>query len=89
MCWLSWNLGAATFWNPQGLSRPVIGFLYLHLYQSTRRNCLKNLTLQSDFHSYVSDCLFGYLLIAIQVTAWYISCKDVGEIVLENRFKSL
>ena len=25
MCRLSWNLGASTFWNPQGLSRPVQG----------------------------------------------------------------
>jgi len=23
MCWFSWNLGASTYWNPQGLSRPV------------------------------------------------------------------
>jgi hypothetical protein len=29
ICWLSWNLGASTFWNPQGLSRPVMGLLYL------------------------------------------------------------
>jgi len=29
MCRLSWNLGALTFWNPQGLSRPVMGLLYL------------------------------------------------------------
>jgi hypothetical protein len=28
MCWLSWNLGASTSWNPQGLSRPVMGLLY-------------------------------------------------------------
>jgi hypothetical protein len=26
---LSWNLGASTSWNPLGLSRPVIGLLYL------------------------------------------------------------
>jgi hypothetical protein len=26
MCRLSWNLGASTSWNPQGLSRPVMGF---------------------------------------------------------------
>jgi len=26
---LSWNLGASTSWNPQGLSRPVIGLLLL------------------------------------------------------------
>jgi len=29
MCWLSWNLGASTSWNPQGLSRIVMGLLYL------------------------------------------------------------
>jgi hypothetical protein len=29
MCWLSWNLGASTSWNPQGLSRRVIGLLYV------------------------------------------------------------
>jgi len=31
MCRLSWNLGASTSWNPQGLSRPVMGLLYLFL----------------------------------------------------------
>jgi len=29
MCRLSWILGASTSWNPQGLSRPVMGLLYL------------------------------------------------------------
>jgi len=29
VCRLSWNLGGATSWNPQGLSRPVMGLLYL------------------------------------------------------------
>jgi hypothetical protein len=28
MCRLSWNLGASTYWNPQGLSRPVRGLIY-------------------------------------------------------------
>jgi len=32
MCRLSWNLGASTSWNPQGLSRPVMGLLYFYLY---------------------------------------------------------
>ena len=32
MCRLSWNLGASTSWNPQGLFRPVMGLLYLYLY---------------------------------------------------------
>ena len=29
MCRLSWNLGASTSWNPQCLSKPVMGLLYL------------------------------------------------------------
>jgi hypothetical protein len=34
MCRLSWNLGASTSWNPQGMSRPVQGLLYLsNLYR--------------------------------------------------------
>jgi len=32
MCQLSSILEASTSWNPQGLSRPVMGLLYLHLY---------------------------------------------------------
>jgi len=31
---LSWNVGASTSWSPQGLSRPVMGLLYLYLYAS-------------------------------------------------------
>ena len=29
---LSWNLGTSTAWNPQGLSRPVLGLSYLYLF---------------------------------------------------------
>jgi len=29
MCRLPWNLGASNSWKPQGLSRPVMGLLYL------------------------------------------------------------
>ena len=30
---LSWNLGASTSWNPQGLSRPVMGLFYVYILQ--------------------------------------------------------
>jgi len=30
MCRLSWNLGASNSWNPQGLSRTVMGLLYFY-----------------------------------------------------------
>jgi hypothetical protein len=32
MCRLSYNLAASTSWNPQGLSRPVMGLLYLYSF---------------------------------------------------------
>jgi hypothetical protein len=31
MCRLSWNVGASTSWNPQGLSMPIMGLHYLYL----------------------------------------------------------
>jgi len=40
MCRLSWNLGAPTSWNPQGLSRPVMGLLYLYLYLYLSHLCI-------------------------------------------------
>jgi len=36
MCRLPLNMGTSTSWNPQGLSRPVMGLLYLYL------NCAYN-----------------------------------------------
>jgi len=36
MCRLSWNLGASTSWNPQGVSRPVMGLLYHYLLLRSR-----------------------------------------------------
>jgi hypothetical protein len=32
MCRLSRNLGASTSWNPVGLSRPVMGLLFLPFF---------------------------------------------------------
>jgi len=35
MCRLSWNLGTSTSWNPQGLSRLVMGVLFYNPNTST------------------------------------------------------
>jgi hypothetical protein len=35
MCRVFWNLGASTSWNPQGLSRPVMGLLCFYQSLST------------------------------------------------------
>jgi hypothetical protein len=50
MCRLSWNLGASTSWNPQGLSRPVMGLLYLYLYVMIKSS-LHRLYIQQLFMS--------------------------------------
>ena len=41
ICRLYWNLGASNSWNPQGLSRPLMGFLCLYnfLWVQRRHNC--------------------------------------------------
>ena len=42
MCRLSWNLGASTSWDPQGLSRSVMGLLYIYLISLTpSSSCLR------------------------------------------------
>ena len=50
MCRLSWNLRAWTSWNPQGLSRPVVGLVYLLSY-------MKNIRIMVVFE----NCLLGGL----------------------------
>ena len=44
MCRLSWILGAAASWNPQGLSRPVKGLLYIY----HRSNVYENIELFTE-----------------------------------------
>jgi len=36
MCRLLWNLGASTYWNPQSLSRPVVGLFSLYQEGASR-----------------------------------------------------
>jgi hypothetical protein len=65
MCRLSWNLGASTSWNPQGVSRPVMGLLYLlHLnyiwFSGDKSSPIFNLSLVCNWavgHPQASDAL--------------------------------
>jgi hypothetical protein len=55
-CRLSINLGASNSWNPKGLSRPVMGLLYLY--------CLrKNFTLPQG-----SQCTHNVALRCVRIT---------------------
>jgi len=72
MCWLSWNLGASTSWNPQGLSRSVMGVLYLFLSRAS-------LIQQSWFTVYLTCFLIlsSHLRIdlqnyLVQISDWYV-----------------
>jgi hypothetical protein len=51
MCWLSRNLGASTCWNPLGLSRAVMGLLYLF----TSRFLLHLLPCRTRIHRYIQN----------------------------------
>ena len=52
MCRLSWNLGASTCWNPQGLSRPCTGIalpLPLRIYFNIHVNFILHLLFSFSF----------------------------------------
>jgi len=56
---LSWNLGASTSRNPQGLSRPVGELLYLYLYLylcDLKKERNEALYLSSKYESHVMSC---------------------------------
>jgi hypothetical protein len=72
MCWLSWNLGASTSWNPQGLSRPIKGFLYLF----TTRTYSLILLYQCKFSS-ISACATPCAHISPTITVQYFSQQFV------------
>jgi hypothetical protein len=57
MCRLSWNLGAWTFCNYYGLSRPVMGLLYLYLTFAKENKYI------SGFVVYRIICLTNFILI--------------------------
>ena len=66
MCRLSWNLGASTFWNTQGLSRAVMELLYLlprymAVSLRVRDTALRNvpfLWIYFCFRHYFSTCTY-------------------------------
>jgi hypothetical protein len=64
ICRLFWSLGAATSWNFQGLSRPVMGLLYFYLstvYVYLMLNCI--------FRQPIS-CIFPWRLIK-ELSPWW------------------
>ena len=76
MCRVSWNLGASNSWNPQGLSRPVMGLLYLFLRMklvtrlfwkvNTKQTCLQFTFVSGEQRSVELILVFGIPLCYIQ-----------------------
>jgi hypothetical protein len=57
MCRLSRNLGASNSWNPQGLSRPVMGLLYLLPHINTVPDALLFITGTTNVCSNITNDL--------------------------------
>ena len=68
MCRLSWNLGVATFWNPQGLSRPEMGLLDPYLYLETSWFCPVH-----NFHFTLFHAAYFRQLIALHLVNKHLS----------------
>jgi hypothetical protein len=58
MCRLFWNLGASTSWNPHGLSRPVMGLLYLLTFYLFRSRNHISAEISVGFLIFISKGLF-------------------------------
>jgi len=74
MCPLSWNLGASTSWNPQGLSRPVMGLFYLYSRQNI--NGCKRVLVEAHYHTvlifqYSTFMLVDFMYSRILTFQWY------------------
>ena len=74
MCRLSWNLGASTSWNPQGLSRLVMGLLYLYIYSITLASFVSKL--QQDFNPYVPGFLCFFFVLSSHYRANLVLWQD-------------
>jgi hypothetical protein len=78
---LSWNLGISTFCNPLGLSRPLMGLLYLY---SVPRSAIgpspESIILAISFLSVLRVCCFPVI--------WLLLSQIKGKFVLDNTMKS-
>jgi hypothetical protein len=77
ICLSSWNLGASTFWNPQGFSRSVQGLLYLGIDCCKLRfiNTVCALTVRERIHY----ALFPVILpnTSINATGWHHASENL------------
>jgi hypothetical protein len=78
MCRLSRNLGASTSWDPKGLSRPVMGLLYLALHKKLiycYHVSLYYLHLPENSDLMAETCrrvqAYVWVLISIMCVCWY------------------
>jgi len=72
MCQLSWNLGASTSLNPQGLFRPVMGLVYMPYLKNSK--CFPSPCRQAGScarahtHTHTHIYVMSTLLIACQIS---------------------
>ena len=97
MCRLPWELGSSTSWKPQGLSRLVIGLLYLlrrhsHIFDTV-------VTTESKFSLWLMTLVINWEIVTINLTniiinksnerAKQIGCSAGHEIKISDSRKNL
>ena len=88
ICRLSWNLGASTSWNLQGLSRTVMRLLYLLLFTICEKSILTLNNNRSDFS--VRQVLFVYKpWICSYTTTETISIKSSSRNTIKKQYISV
>ena len=86
MCRLTWNLGVWTYRNPQGLSKPLQGLLYIYLLlfntvcwkdnlMLTRRCVSQRRVVNTDGAGAWADC-FQY---------WYWKCRNEAQLMQQGQ----
>jgi len=81
MCRLSLNLGASTSWNPQGLPRPIIGFLCLYVSELHFMSVSVISSFSFDLQCTVLLIKKGTIFLKKN---WYIAIELVGFLVISD-----
>jgi hypothetical protein len=90
MCRLSWNLVAPNSWNPLGLSRPVMGLLYLYTrYTIYDRKYISLNYLIEIVLDYILDILYLYITYTTETQRGCLDWKFSMLLWTQSKLRSL
>ena len=96
MCRLSWKLGASASWNPQGLSRPVMGSLYIYLLPQKHTCIIRGSRhnpglVKCSTHVLIAWRRIPYIAVGFHTlvsSQWQTDTTTVQELVIYDTYKS-